>query len=324
MAVGMSADIGLLRAQPLLVIGLALGLIGVKAAVMYAIARMRGADNETAQRTAVMLSEGGEFAFVLFAAAITLGVLDRPTAQLLILVVTISMLLAPGLFALHERLLTRWLERSAPPEYDTIDGPASPVIIAGYGRYGQIVSRVLRMCGIHFTALEANYQQVDFVRRFGNKVYFGDASRLELLEAAKAGEAKLFVLAIDDIEASVRTAQIVRRHFPQLPILARARNRLHYFQLRRLGIKAIFRETFPSSLEAAHRALLQLGLGVAAAERAITLFKHHDEEQLNAQYAVHHDEAQMIQTARDAATQLKELFEADAIGPQAGFPQAGK
>jgi len=324
MAVGMSADIGLLRAQPLLVIGLALGLLGTKAAIMYVIARLRGANNETAQRTAVMLAEGGEFAFVLFGAAIALGVLDRPTAQLLILVVTLSMLLAPGLFALHERLLARWLERTAPPEYDTIDAPASPVIIAGYGRYGQIVSRVLRMCGIHFTALEANYQQVDFVRRFGNKVYFGDASRLELLQAAKAGEAKLFVLAIDDIEASVRTAQVVRRHFPQLPILARARNRLHYFQLRKLGIKAIFRETFPSSLEAAHRALLQLGLGVAAAERAITLFKHHDEEQLNTQYAVHHDEAQLIQTARDATEQLKELFEADAIGPQAGFPQAEK
>lgn len=324
MAVGMSADVGLLRAQSLLVIGLALGLIGVKAAITYGIARLRGCDNETAQRTAVMLSEGGEFAFVLFAAAIALGVLDRPTAQLLILVVTISMLLAPGVFALHERLLARWLERTAPPEYDTIDGPASPVIIAGYGRYGQIVSRVLRMCGIHFTALEASYQQVDFVRRFGNKVYFGDASRLELLEAAKTGEARLFVLAIDDIEASVRTAQVVRRHFPNLPILARARNRVHWFQLRKLGITAIFRETFPSSLEAAHRALLQLGLGVAAAERAITLFKHHDEDQLRAQYAVHHDEAQMIQSARDAATQLKELFEADAIGPQAGFPQAGK
>lgn len=324
MAVGMSADIGLLRTQPLLVIGLALGLIGAKAGIMYGIARLRGAGNETAQRTAAMLSEGGEFAFVLFAAAITLGVLDRPTAQLLILVVTISMLLAPGVFALHENLLTRWLERTAPPEYDTIDAPASPVIIAGFGRYGQIVARVLRMCGIQFTALEANYQQVDFVRRFGNKVYFGDASRLELLEAAKAGAAKLFVLAIDDVEASVRTAQIVRRHFPKLPILARARNRQHYFQLRKLGITAIFRETFPSSLEAAHRALLQLGLGVAAAERAITLFKHHDEGQLSAQYAVQHDEAQMIQTARDAAEQLKELFEADAVGPQAGFPQARK
>lgn len=324
MAVGMSANIGLLREQPLLVIGLALGLIGAKAVIMYGIARVRGADNETAQRTAVMLAQGGEFAFVLFAAAIVLGVLERPTAQLLILVVTLSMLLAPGVFVLHDRLLARWLERTAPSEYDVIDGPASPVIIAGFGRYGQIVSRVLRMCGIHFTALETSYQQVDFVRRFGNKVYFGDASRLELLEAAKAGEARLFVLAIDDIEASVRTAQMVRRHFPKLPILARARNRVHWFRLRKLGITAIYRETFPSSLETAHRALLQLGLGVAAAERAITLFKQHDEEQLHIQYAVHHDEALMIQTARDAAEQLKELFEADAVGPQAGFPQAGK
>lgn len=322
MAVGMSADIGLLRAQPLPVFGLALGLIAVKAAIMYGIARIRGAGNETAQRTAVMLSEGGEFAFVLLASAIALGVLDRPTAQLLILVVTISMLLAPGMFALHEHLITRWLERIASPEFDTIDEPANPVIIAGYGRYGQIVSRVLRMCGMHFTALEANYQQVDFVRRFGNKVYFGDASRLELLEAAKTGEARLFVLAIDDVEASVRTAQVVRRHFPNLPILARARNRVHWFRLRQLGITAIFRETFPSSLEVAHRALLQTGLGIAAAERAITLFKQHDEEQLKTQYAVYQDEALMIQSARDAAEQLKQLFEADAVGPQAGFPQA--
>ncbi len=323
MAVGMSADVGLLRAQPLLLFGLALGLIVIKAAIMYGIARLRGADNESAQRTAVMLSEGGEFAFVLFSSALALGVLEQATARLLVLVVTLSMLLAPGLFALHDRLLKRWLERTAAPEYDTIDGPPSPVIIAGFGRYGQIVSRVLRMCGVHFTALEISFQQVDFVRRFGNKVYFGDASRLELLEAAKAGEAKLFVLAIDDVEASVRTAQMVRRHFPKLTIIARARNRQHYFQLRKLGINAIFRETFPSSLEAAHRALLQIGLGVAAAERAIALFKQHDEEQLSAQYAVQHDEAQLIQNSRDAAAQLKELFEADAVGPQAGFPQAG-
>lgn len=324
MAVGMSADLGLLRAQPFAVLGLALGLIAVKAAVMYAISRLRGAENPDAQRSAVMLSEGGEFAFVLFAAAAGMGVLDRQTAQLLILVVTVSMLLAPGLFALHERLLARWLERSAAPEYDAIDGEASPVIIAGFGRYGQIVARVLRMCGVHFTALEANYNQVDFVRRFGNKVYFGDASRLELLEAAKAGEAKLFVLAIDDVEASLRTAQVVRRHFPHLAILARARNRVHWFRLRDLGITAIYRETFPSSLEAAHRALLQLGFGVTSAQRAITLFQQHDEEQLRAQHAVHQDEAQLIQGAREAAEQLRELFEADAAGPAAGFPQAGR
>jgi len=320
MAVGMGADLGRLVAEPLTIFGLAIGLMAIKFIVLYIIARLRGTPNDTAQRIAIALSEGGEFAFVLLSAATALGVMGIAVAQLMILVVTVSMMLAPGLFALHEVLLQRWLERTAPPAYDTIDGPGNPVIIAGYGRYGQIVSRVLRMCGVQFTALEASYQQVDFVRRFGNKVYFGDASRLELLEAAKTGEAKLFVLAIDDVEASVRTARMVRKHFPNLTILARARNRVHHFRLRDLGVKSIYRETLPSSLEVAHQALLRIGFGVTAAERAVTLFKQHDEDQLAAQYAVHHDEALLIQTARDAAQQLQELFENDK--PKAGFPQA--
>jgi glutathione-regulated potassium-efflux system ancillary protein KefC/glutathione-regulated potassium-efflux system protein KefB len=178
------------------------------------------------------------------------------------------------------------------------------------------------MCGVSFTALEVSYQQVDFVRRFGNKIYFGDATRLDLLQAAKAREAKLFVLAIDDVEASVKTAALVRRHFPNLTILARARNRVHYFHLRDLGVKLIYRETFPASLEVAHQALLRLGFGVAAAERAVSLFKQHDEAQLVAQHAIHHDEAQLIQTAQQAAEQLKELFEADPVNllrPDSGF-----
>jgi glutathione-regulated potassium-efflux system ancillary protein KefC/glutathione-regulated potassium-efflux system protein KefB len=163
---------------------------------------------------------------------------------------------------------------------------------------------------------------VDFVRRFGSKVYYGDAARLELLRAARTEEAKLLVLAVQDIEASVRIAAVVRRHFPGLPILARARNRVHYFRLRDLGIRLIHRDTFPASLDTARQALLALGMGVAAAERAVMLFKHHDEAQLDAQYAVHHDETQLIQSAQQAAEQLKELFEADAVGPLAGFPKA--
>ena len=141
------------------------GLLAVKAAVMYALARLAGTDNANAQRMAVWLAQGGEFAFVLFAAAFAEGILTAPAAQFLVLAVTVSMLLAPLSFALHERLLERWLERSKPPEFDEIDGPGNPVIIAGYGRYGQIVSRVLRMAGIPFTAIELDYQQVDFVRR---------------------------------------------------------------------------------------------------------------------------------------------------------------
>ncbi len=318
MAVGMSANLGLLKTIPLLVCGLALGLMLAKFAVMYAIGKIMRAPEDSAQRLAVSLAQGGEFAFVLFSAAAALGVLNQATTELLVMAVTLSMLLAPFAFAVHERLLERWLERTAEPAYDTIDGPGNPVIIAGYGRFGQIVSRVLRMCGIPFTALEANYAQVDFVRRFGNKIYYGDASRLDLLHAAKTGEAKLFVLAIDDVEASVRTAVLVRKHFPDLPILARARNRVHHFKLRDLGIKTIYRETFLSSLEVAHQALLRLGLGVSAAQRAVALFKQHDQAQLDAQYAIKHDEAKLIQTAQEAAAQLQELFEADAAGFERG------
>ena len=314
-AVGMSANLGIIADMPLTVFGLALALLSIKFVLLYGISRAAGNTNETSQRLAVALAQGGEFAFVLFAAAQGLGVFEPRVSELLVVIVTISMLLAPLTFVAHERWLDQWLEARSPPEYDTIDEPGNAVIIAGYGRFGQIVSRVLRMCGVPFTALDISYQQVDFVRRFGNKIYYGDASRLELLQAAKTGEAKLFVLAIDDVEASVKTATVVRTHFPNLQILARARNRVHYFRLRDLGIKTIYRETFPASLEVARQALLRSGFGVAAAERATALFKQHDEAQLAQQYAVKHDEAQLIQTVKEAADQLKELFEADASGP---------
>ena len=322
-AVGMSANLALVWNRPLTVFGLAAGLMIAKFAVMYAIARIGRAPNETAQRLAVAVSQGGEFAFVLFAAAGALGIFEAGTAQLLVVVVTVSMLLSPLVFELYDRFLSRWLDRHSAPEFDTIAGPGNPVIIAGYGRVGQIVSRVLRMCSVPFTALEVSYQQVDFVRRFGSKVYYGDASRVELLEAAKTGEAKLFLLAIDDVEASVKTAAVVRRHFPQVPILARARNRVHLFRLRDLGVKLIWRETFPASLDMARQALLSLGFGSAASERAVSLFKQHDEQRLEAQYAVQHDEAQLIQTSKEAAAQLQELFDADGLQPLPGFPRTG-
>jgi monovalent cation:proton antiporter-2 (CPA2) family protein len=311
MAVGMSANLAYFVAHPLPVLGVAAGLMVVKTVLLYAVTRAARTDNDEAQRIAVLLAQGGEFAFVLFTAAQAVGILTGETAEFLVLAVTISMLLAPLSFVVHERLLERWLERRQPPEFDLIDGPGNPVIIAGYGRYGQIVSRVLRMAGIPFTALEVSYQQVDFVRRFGNKVYYGDASRLELLEAARTRDAKLFVLAIDDVEASVKTAAIVRKHFPDLPVLARARNRVHYYRLRDLGIEAVERETLLSSLETARHALEQLGLDPAQALRAVDLFREHDARQLEAQYAVRQDEEQLIQTAAQAAAQLQELFESD-------------
>ena len=188
MAVGMSANLGLLLKAPLLVCGLALALMAAKFIVMLGIGRAIKTPADSAQRLAISLAQGGEFAFVLFSAAGALGVIDTRVNEVLVMAVTLSMLLAPFAFVAHEKLLARWLERKAEPEYDSIDGPGNPVIIAGFGRFGQIVARVLRMCGIATTALEASYQQVDFVRKFGNKIYYGDASRLDLLHAAKIGE----------------------------------------------------------------------------------------------------------------------------------------
>jgi voltage-gated potassium channel Kch len=320
MTVGMGANLALARDEPLLLIGLGLALMLVKFVVMWGISLAARFPALEGQRLAVSLAQGGEFAFVLFGAAAAIGILEASTRELLDMVITVSMVLAAPAMTLHDRLLALWTARTAVADYDRIDAPPTPVIIAGFGRFGQIVSRVLRMCDIPFTALEANYAQVDFVRRYGNRIYYGDASRLELLHAAKAGEARLFVLAIDDVEASVKTAAIVRRHFPNLEILARARNRVHYFRLRDVGVRAIWRETFPASLEVSHQALLRLGFGVAAAQRAVTLFREHDLAQLETQYAVHHDEAQLVQTTQQAAEQLRELFEADVARRPRGFP----
>jgi monovalent cation:proton antiporter-2 (CPA2) family protein len=323
MSVGMSANLGVLAREPGTVFGLAAAIVAAKFALVFAIARIGGNERGPSWRLALALAQGGEFAFLLFAMAAQLGVLGAETSQVLVLAVTVSMLLAPIIFAIQDRIIDPWLAQRSEPEFDVIDGPASPVIIAGYGRIGQVVSRVLRMMGIPFTALESSFQQVDFVRRFGGKVYYGDASRLELLQAAKTGEAKLFVLAIDDVDASVKTAALVRRHFPKLPIIARARNRTHYFKLRNLGVRNIFREAFPASVDMARLALLTLGKGPAVTERAIAFFKRHDEEQLQAQYAVWQDEARLIQSTREAAEQLRQLFETDMAGFKPQEREAG-
>ena len=322
--VGLGANLGVVAEKPFYLLGLGVGLLLVKFAAVFLITAVGRIPLAEGQRVAIALAQGGEFAFVLFGSAAAVGVLTAATRELLDIVVTISMVLAVPAMLVHERLLAAFSARKVARDYDKIDAPTAPVIIAGYGRFGQIVSRVLRMCGIPFTALESSYAQVDFVRRYGNRIYYGDASRFELLHAAKAGEARLFVLAIDDVEASVKTAAMVRRHFPNLQILARAHNRVHYFRLRDLGITNIHRDTFPASLEVAQEALLRLDFDLPAAEYAVRFFREHDEEQLQAQYAVHHDEAQLIQTTQQVGVQLQELFEADVARQPFDLPKLAR
>jgi glutathione-regulated potassium-efflux system ancillary protein KefC/glutathione-regulated potassium-efflux system protein KefB len=310
-AVGMSANLGLLAERPLLVAALTLGLLAFKAALVWTSARLARHDHGTAWRLGVALAGGGEFAFVLLALAARDRLLDAAVADLLVLVVTASMMLAPLLIAVAERVARRFSPPAPAPVFDRIEPSEPRVLIAGFGRVGQIVARVLRARRIPFTALEASPAQVDFVRRFGNKLYYGDASRLEMLRAAGAEHADLLVLAIDDVEASVRTAELVQRHFPGLRVIARARNRQHAFRLMAAGVGTIRRETLASSLEMAEDALVALGTTRDSAASQVRRFRAHDEETLRAQAAVRDDEEKMIATAQASARQLESLFEAD-------------
>jgi glutathione-regulated potassium-efflux system ancillary protein KefC/glutathione-regulated potassium-efflux system protein KefB len=261
---------------------------------------------------ALALAQGGEFGFVLFGVAATAGVMDRGLTELLTVVVSLSMAATPILLVLHDRVVERLLRRNVPAEYDRMeDAEQQPVIIAGFGRYGQIVGRVLNMLDIGFTALEVSPEQVDFLRRYGNKIYYGDASRLDLLRAAGAGKAKLFVLAIDDPDASVRTAQLVRANFPELPVYARARNRVHAYRLLDEGVKVLNRETLLSSLEMAGLVLQGLGFDEERARRIVERFRTYDEDLLQKQHAVYQDEEKLVQAAQQSRAELRSLFEQD-------------
>ncbi len=310
-AVGMTANLDVLVDRPFVIAGLTLGYLVLKALAVWIGARLTRHDAPTAWRMGVSLAGGGEFAFVLFSLAAGDGLLPRATVDLLVLVVTLSMVLSPLLIGAADRLARRLRPPSTPPAYDRIEPEEPRVLIAGFGRFGQIVARVLRARQIRFTALEVSQAQVDFVRRFGNKLYYGDASRLEMLRAAGAEHAQLLVLAIDDVEASVRAAELARRHFPRLRVLARARNRQHAFRLMEAGVSDIWRETLASSLEVAEAALVALGTPRDAAASQVRKFRAHDEATLRAQAAVKDDETKLIATAQASAQQLEKLFDAD-------------
>jgi len=310
-AVGMSANLGLLSAEPLAVIEATLAYLAIKIVVVAAVGRLTRHATHASWRMGFTLPAGGEFAFVLFALAARQRILDAQLADFLVLVVTLSMMIGPLILSLHDRVRKALLSAAALP-YDTIEERDNRVIIAGFGRVGQIVSRVLRARRINFTALDSSQTHVDFVRRFGNKIYYGDASRLDLLRAAGAESADIFVLAIDDVDASVRTAQLVHANFPGLKILARARNRQHTFSLMDHGVDYIIRETYGSSLELAEAVLTTLGDTPAVARAAVKKFRQHDEKTLVEQYAIKEDEAKFMAAARESAQQLEKLFETDA------------
>jgi glutathione-regulated potassium-efflux system ancillary protein KefC/glutathione-regulated potassium-efflux system protein KefB len=312
--VGMSANLQLVRQKPLLILGLTLGFMVVKVGIVWLTGRLFKHSAPASRGLAFSLPAGGEFAFVLFGLAASLGIMDTETAEILVLVVTASMIVSPLFLVVQDALFKR--EDVVARPFDTPVELYPKVIIAGFGRFGQIVGRILRARKISFTALEANQTQVDFLRRFGNQIFYGDASRLELLRAAHAENAEVFVLAVDDVEASVRTAELVRKHFPHLKIFARARNRQHAFRLLDLGVEYNIRETLGSSLELSAEVLQALGMSKLKSVETVQRFRAHDEAALLRQQAVKDDEKKLIQSGRESAEQLLHLFETDVEQPE--------
>ncbi len=312
MSVGMTANVRAALQEPLLLVGATAGLLVVKLGVLYGLGRFAGLSDLSSRRLGLTLSQSGEFAFVLFSVAASEGILGGEVADRALVVVTMSMVATPLLLAAHDRLVRSSQDEAAPGDFTYTGYEDNPVIIAGFGRYGQMVGRTLQMIHIPFTAIDIDPIHIDFVRKFGNRVDYGDASRLELLRAAKAESARILVVAVGDPEASVAIAKMVRQAFPHLKVLARARNRPNAFALLEAGAHDVRRETFAASLETATQMLLHLDFDLREAERIVARFREHDEETLARQAAVWGDDEKVIETAHEAAARLRKLFERDS------------
>jgi monovalent cation:proton antiporter-2 (CPA2) family protein len=279
-SVGASIDFNLLQQEPYLILGLVVGLIVIKLVILFVLGFVFKMSMSQNFLFSFSLAQGGEFAFVLFSFASQNRVIPESISDTLILVVAVSMALTPVLMIFNEKLLQpRFSNLDEKPESDTID-EKNIVIIAGFGRFGQIVGRLLHANNISTTVLDYKPSQIDMVRKFGYKVFYGDASRIDLLHSAGASEAKIFILAIDDKEKALEIAETVKKHFPNLEVLARSFDRRHTYELMNLGVRVIQRETFNSALELGTSALRHLGFHGYQAHRAALTFKHHDEKTL--------------------------------------------
>ena len=313
-SVGMGTNIGLLFSAPVAVLELTLLLILLKLPLLYFVGRMAGGlGRESALRLGLVLAAGGEFAFVVFKIGRDQGLFEAGLYDLLVLTITLSMAVTPLLLLALSRLpRPKPAPVEVPEEYLDIVSDAPRVVIAGMGRMGQVIARILRAQKISFVALDTAVESVEFSRSFGHvPVFYGDPLRPEILRAAKVEQAEYFVIATDDPETNIKTAALVRRLYPHIKILARARNRQHVHRLVDLDAQAV-RETFHSALEMSRRMLVGLGLSPAQAEARVARFKRHDEQLLEAQQHVYDDAAKVMQTAREARAELERLFEADS------------
>ena len=311
-AIGMTFQWTPIVENPWLVIALTFGLLALKGIILVVLGRLFSLTKHSAIRLAAVLSHGGGFTFVIFITAVAAGIMSQSLSNLLMVVAILSMMLTPPLMLLADSVLRKSVQPTMASAIEADMPDDNPIIIAGFGRFGQIVARILAGKRIPFTALDSSFAHINFLRKFGNRVYFGDATRLELLRAAGADDAKLLLIAIDDFNATLTIARLCREHFPQLKVMARARNRQHVYQLMEADVAVIKREVLGSSLEMALHVLMAHGIDNEDAERTVRRFKAHDEERI--QRGFHHweDEEKMRQSALQAVEELQKLFEEDA------------
>ena len=305
-AVGMSVDLSLLVQQPQIILGAALVVVIVKMAILIGLGRLFNLARRDALLMAVALSQVGEFAFVIFGVALGQGLLPRATYDLLNAIVAVSMLVTPLLLLLYSRYVRMNCGQRPRDSIEESNG----VIIAGFGRFGQIVGRVMAANGITATLIDNDPDQVELMRQFGWKCYYGDASRLDLLEEAGIARARLLVIAINDPAAAITMAKLVRSRWPQVKVVVRARSRTDAFELRELDLQPI-RETFYSSLEAAKQSLVALGETPDAADKIIQHFEEHDLKQLDTTLKVRDDRQAVLNIAEQGRQDLKALLLAE-------------
>jgi glutathione-regulated potassium-efflux system ancillary protein KefC len=311
-SVGMGMDFTILASQPATLLLCVTALVIIKAAILYALGRGFGLSNVHTAGFALALSQGGEFAFVLLNYCGVLQIISPTVSSFLTLVVALSMATTPFLMLFYSHyIVPRFMSAIPARSFDTIDEQGT-VILAGYGRFGQIIGRFIRAQGVSLTVLEKDPDQVELLRKFGVKGFFGDAARLDLLKSAGADNARLLIIAVDDADTCLEIARIAHEEFPALTIFARARNRRHAYELHKIGVTYFKRETFDSSLAMAQEVMVFLGKSREETARKAEAFKQHDEETLKHSFAFFDEEPELISFTRQAAGELENILRDDS------------
>ena len=307
-AVGMGVRLDLIFDRPFVIFGLALMYLAVKMLVIYGVGRFCKLSHDSSKKMALTIAQGGEFAFVIFGMVQDGKYVDIDVINVLTLIVSISMALNPLISIVADKLSMLNAPAIVEPNYDHIKDESPHIIVAGYGRFGQMIGRILKSQDIPFVAVDHDSDQIELLRRFSLKVYYGDASRSDILESAGASKAQYLVLAIDDTETNLKTAEMVREHFPHIKIFARARNRGHAFSLMELGVTHFKRETFDSSVHFAGELLLNMGYPRERVSNIVERFKAHDELMLREQFKVREDDKQFVSISNQAMAQLAQVL----------------